>query len=531
MRFAANSIPAAASPDSGSTRRLRLKKALCHFLKGERSITSTHDAKLFLEAVALDPEPARCIETILGSTAGLHAVRQSVRTSSEKTFICDHIFPFLSYLSHPDARAICEGRLLEQLIVAIVEPPTVWKNIIRLYADENALNSNNETEAVAWLCLQIVAHPGTILAGAVEDVETALKKWPLLNRPSAKAREIGYQIQHMLRSKFMLNGVSSNTFGVEGPGGRHDNDFEDFRETQIYPTTDESSSMIRPFYRTAAEIAEIEPESRLRHHLDNQFRLLREDMLAELRDDVKSSMSQRKSQRRPVLVLPRLKLFGIDSGDQTRGQLCSLLVSISGGGLRIPGDGEAARKKWLQENPKVLRHQTFGALCWENKPLGFAFVVRDVEKLARPEPVVGLRFPNTGALGTVLTAFQSGQPLRFVVVDTPVFAYEPVLQRLKELTDLPLQDELLQLGGEGQDGIHETESPPLDRAVSLVAKRCSESSENGVKVGVGGKEYNLDAAQANALHCAITTPVSVIQGPPGNPIVSSHVQNHVYLLC
>ena len=41
-----------------------------------------------------------------------------------------------------------------------------------------------------------------------------------------------------------------------------------------------------------------EPEKRVAVHLDNQFRLLREDMLAELRNDLQISLKKKQGKRR-----------------------------------------------------------------------------------------------------------------------------------------------------------------------------------------------------------------------------------------
>lgn len=56
---------------------------------------------------------------------------------------------------------------------------------------------------------------------------------------------------------------------MDGPGGRHDNDFADFRRISIFPTRDELSSTIPPFFRLAKEIANVDPAERIGVYLDN----------------------------------------------------------------------------------------------------------------------------------------------------------------------------------------------------------------------------------------------------------------------
>lgn len=67
-----------------------------------------------------------------------------------------------------------------------------------------------------------------------------------------------------------------------GPGGRHDNDPVDFRRIRLFPTQYELSSKEIPYYSTAKTLSEMPSEARVAHHLDNQFRLLREDLLTSL---------------------------------------------------------------------------------------------------------------------------------------------------------------------------------------------------------------------------------------------------------
>lgn len=70
------------------------------------------------------------------------------------------------------------------------------------------------------------------------------------------------------------------------PGGRHDNDFKDFREISILPIPDEIASVEIPYYRRMCDVYNVSEAQRAVMHYDNQFRLLREDLLAELRNDL-----------------------------------------------------------------------------------------------------------------------------------------------------------------------------------------------------------------------------------------------------
>ena len=66
--------------------------------------------------------------------------------------------------------------------------------------------------------------------------------------------------------------TSANADFGQGPGGRHDNDFEDFRAISILPTANEIASTERAFLRPADVLNDHNTkESRISIHLDNQF--------------------------------------------------------------------------------------------------------------------------------------------------------------------------------------------------------------------------------------------------------------------
>lgn len=116
------------------------------------------------------------------------------------------------------------------------------------------------------------------------------------------------------------------------PGGRHDNDCIDFRKIAIYPTEDELTSKDRSYYNTARMLVQVPVEIRVAHHLDNQFRLLREDFLAELREDIDTSSGKKKaSSRRQRTRLQDLRLAGLYCGGDRSRQPCSLAISVGTG--------------------------------------------------------------------------------------------------------------------------------------------------------------------------------------------------------
>jgi hypothetical protein len=82
----------------------------------------------------------------------------------------------LAYLDNPEAESIYDGSLLHQVISTVVEPPTAWNCMLKLYLEDGFINGEKDVEAFAWLCLKIAVHRGTDLVATLNEVAEALKK-------------------------------------------------------------------------------------------------------------------------------------------------------------------------------------------------------------------------------------------------------------------------------------------------------------------------------------------------------------------
>jgi hypothetical protein len=83
-----------ALPSIDKTRALHLNKVFQSILNGQRPVTTSHDAKIFLEAAREQSSPSTCLETIVSSTPGLQGVRLSVRANHTAQFICGYVLHF-----------------------------------------------------------------------------------------------------------------------------------------------------------------------------------------------------------------------------------------------------------------------------------------------------------------------------------------------------------------------------------------------------------------------------------------------------
>jgi hypothetical protein len=292
------------------------------------------------------------------------------------------------------------------------------------------------------------------------------------------------------------------------PGGRHDNDFADFRKIAILPTADELSSVETPFYRTSKDVCEAEPELRMALHLDNQFRLLREDMLGELRADIQAAQGKGRRKRR-TMNLSGLSLDGIDCGTHSKRKPCGLA-------LRLPTDLPSMeslaatndRKQFLKKKPEIFRHESFGCLINGTEILAFGFIDRNEDNLAKKPPVITIQITDDISFGKALLAAKSSDRLQFMQVDTPIFAYKPILECLQSKKEISLAEELFA-------GPDETEKVSSVKPVAMVQRIENCEGKNLQDVLKTPKSIDLDKSQQNSLLSGLTQPVSLIQGPPG----------------
>jgi hypothetical protein len=252
--------------------------------------------------------------------------------------------------------------------------------------------------------------------------------------------------------------------------------------------------------------------------LDNQFRLYREDFLVELKEDIAAVIDPKQRKRLRGEVLRGLQLCLEDISNPQRSHAFSLNVSFTSG-LLFPKNlkKEEDRLHYLLENKRVIEHGNLGMLYHEKKVVAFAFVVRHVNNLLRTPPVISLRFTTAKDLVSATESLSNQQNLQFAIVDSPWFAYEPVLEGLKQIKEIPLQSELF--------GLHKRETSNAScfqptEYIQQFATYCRDMVAKDKKVLIVDKKYRLDQAQASALLFALESPLSIIQGPPGTHSIS-----------
>lgn len=499
-------------PDASGSRAAKLIKSFWAVTKGEQQIINVHYAKLFLQACKAYSDrnsAVKCVEVLISNPAGIAAVERAVRVDLSPSFINSATLPFILILSDPGVIALNNGGFLRQLLSAILEPATFWSASMDAYLNDKL---DAGLEAFAWLCLQIVSDRTSFDAQKVA-VEEIMEHKSLVASQSPEVRKIAYRIENVIK---IFSQPEAVTEGVK-PGGRHDNDHSDFRQISIYPSPDELLSTDPPYLQRLADVFDTPLDTRSQSYRDWLFRLLREDMLSELREDLQVATGQKKSKRRPV-ALGQLRLVGInrDNDLNTRTMPPYTLYAACNQGVNFPRKlTQGGKKAFITDSKNFIKHDSFGALCLDGSVIAFGSLVRDVENLLKTPPVIGFRFTDDSGLKHALTVLQGPykDQVRFLIVDTATFAYEPILKRLKTIGELSLEPQLINPEQPCQDGPRSTKLDPF-------LMQMKSAFQAGVRVKMPttlrlDKEIYLQDAQLNSFVHGLSRDVALIQGPPG----------------
>ncbi|KAJ5055777.1 P-loop containing nucleoside triphosphate hydrolase protein [Bipolaris maydis] len=484
--------PAAAKRAAGLT---KLFNAVIH---GRRELKTAADGGRFLEALCAQGDASKCVECLVAAPGGLGAVAKAFRFAGDGAFLNGLASSVLLHLSQPSVKQLYGGQFLERVLEAIVQPPTFWNTLVQAHA--TGLLSVDGTRAFAWLLLELLCSRSNDMPDVRPIAEQVTSEKSLIDAQSLDVRNLGQKIKHVLES--------TSDDSVDGPGGRHDNDKADYRKIKLLPTPDEFVSDAQPFYRRADVVASAAPEGRSLIHLDNQFRLLREDLLGELRSDFQIAVGKKKGRRK--LVLENLQYAGIDCGLDRKHKPCSLRLRCPKGipqlrNLRTVTD----RRRELANNKNILKHLSLGCLVSNEQLITFAYVDRDENLLAQDPAVVVLRIIDASSFGKVLMACKIAQDLSFVQVDTAVFSYEPILKCLQSLKELPLDDQLLNLTPDSAEAVSGIQPTYI---IDRIRRNWNQDLQDIVD---STHAINLDRAQAESLLAGLMKRVSLIQGPPG----------------
>ena len=480
------------------TRAERLHGMLNKFLSGERAVVK-QNTRLFLEAFCSQSNAVRTVERLLRSNSGLKALQSALFSDASSSFLNAQPTDLLLYIQDRDLALVGGGSLLRDVLLSIVDPPIFWDAFVEAHRGKTL--TKRAVQCFAWLLLQLIHLSTESASSFYATAQDDSIQQSLLDSLDPDVRSIGKKIKSTM-SIMSSHGLGS---GDSTPGGRHDNDDEDIRKISIFPTKDELLSSKAPFIRRASEVEDIAESTRLGVHIDNQFRLLREDMLRDLKEELQTALGSRKGRSRG-LHIDGLMLEDIDCDDKNP---WTLMLKCSGDLPRMPKDDRTVRLKFLREHPNFLRHQSVSCMLVDSQVTALVSINRKEHLLARIPPAVCVQCTEEKSLHDLLVSLKKARPIRLVQLNTATFAYEPVLRQLQNTKLLALGNDLVSSTKVSASAL---DTAGLQAVIDIVEQDYSQELKTLLSLP---RRTTLDASQAKCFVAGLSQRLSLIQGPPG----------------
>lgn len=496
-------------------RSLKLRALFTAVLNGTNTINN-RNASLFLQAIRDQDNKALCVQKIQASDHGRAAFQAALSSSIELCFLHESITPTLRYLAALELKTLCGGAVLQQLLKLFTGAELVWNAYIAAFkAGQLAGDGDcNDEEAFSWLLLELLSLPteeaNTFIPLAQDS---GIKKVLLESRKQGvrlRAHRIGHIVENLIAGHDHYH--SNQQSGSSGPGGRHNNDFTEINKISVLPTTDELAAK-DPYLPLAQETKTLakRPDG-LAFYLHAQFRLLREDMMRDLREEIYVALNKDKKgdcHVRKGISIEHLSMVGVNCDGRNP---WSLQLQCMNDMPQMPKKSEAIRRKFLQDNPKYLKHESLACVIADDEVVTLGTLVREEDLLAGDPPVLCIKIPAAND-ERALRDIKEAKVVKLVQLSTALFSYAPILERLKEVKELPFEDELLRW-----DATHSPKPPTylLSPIITALVKDLRRNSSQDLQSALGlPLPTKLDKSQAESFITGLTTRLSTIQGPPG----------------
>ena len=476
-------------------RSARLNRLLDTVLKGKTQLGTSTQCKQFIQAICIQPDPPLCIENIISSPRGISSIQEAIRADVSVSGLNDHSVNLLSYIQAPAIKTLSGGQFLTLILNGIAESSSFWAAFTTAFKEQKITEAGQES--FAWALLHLIQIPSETVS---PHLTLAKEVEPLLGSPYINVRNLGQKIKHTISSSSIAIAQDDVT-----PGGRHDNDFVEFRDITILPTADELTSTEAPFLRPSAVLDDpCTEETREALYLDNQFRLLREDMIHEMREELQIALSPQKGKKLHSFMVEGLHLLHCDVGPSTRRIRWLLVLQCENEFRQFHKMDREKRKAWLK------KHQSLTSLIVDGEVLAFPTIHRQEELLVKNEPQIVLELDGRMAMQKLLLRMNSATHVKLIQIDVAVFAYEPILNVLKSMRVLPFSTELLFWKKGSAPGLS-----MLPHKLKGIVDHVRNQSAADVGKLVDLPKIVLDAARQKSLINGLTQNLSIIQGPPG----------------
>ncbi|KIJ59315.1 hypothetical protein HYDPIDRAFT_140803 [Hydnomerulius pinastri MD-312] len=379
----------------------KLKKRFNDVLSGAVNI-DPRGATLFLQGLCAHDDPVACLNAIVESPHGLSSVQTAMCVDLSVQFMNELGSTVLGHLLKASSVG---GAVLDDLLFSMVEPPIFWSPFVGAF-QKGELRDDAQL-VFGGVLVRLLMMPGkdTTQYRGLAALPSILDK--LLGSSNQEIREIGHRIKHILNTATVTTPLAV----LCGPGGRHDNDFVDFREIAILPTGDEVLCQQAPFIRPSLLDDPDSIETRVEDYLDNAFRMLREDMVYEMREEMQIALQKKKGKHRGLRI-DGLSMIGVYTGTEERKMRWGLMLRCNTDFKQLSGIGDKARETFLKKDPrgcKILKHQSLACLVADEQIVSFGTINRVEELLARNPPVIVLQLHGEASTAKTLSCLSTSK--------------------------------------------------------------------------------------------------------------------------
>ncbi|KAH0828787.1 P-loop containing nucleoside triphosphate hydrolase protein [Lanmaoa asiatica] len=485
-------------------RNQQLNKRFFDILSGSTDV-ERHKVH-FLEGLSQQEDPAACVSKIVESKNGLSAVQQAMRHDLSAKFMNGLGSNVIEYL----LRANDLGDVLDTVLLRILNPPIFWNKFCEEFEKGN-LDKNAES-----VFAKLLAHLLRMENKDTSCYHDRAKQPSIFNRLTSSDQPEVIAATNVIKEILSTASTTSAPSTSEGPGGRHDNDFINFRDISIIPSANELQCTKKAFFRHASLLDDPTGKgTRIPDYLDNTFRLLREDMLHELKDELLPILTKdSKKQGKRGTVIEGLCIVGVHTGsDDQRTRTRHGIVLQCNEDLKIFHNiKDSDRITFLKKDSrgsKFLSHQSLACLIADGKLLSLGTILRVEDLLVKKLPAVVFQISGEASFIKTLLKLNAAKEVKLVQTNTAIYSFEPVLRVLQTMKIVPLAEEILFW----ENGIPISSPPTTISQITIpLARNSSMDIQPLLKTPTSIK---LDQAQAVSLLTGLNQRVSLIQGPPG----------------
>jgi len=170
------------------------------------------------------------------------------------------------------------------------------------------------------------------------------------------------------------------------------------------------------------------------------------------------------------------------------------------------------RTKFITENRNFVRHDSLAALMCDNVLAALVTICRDEKLLSRKQSIIYVRINGSSTMKRALTLLKKANHVSLVQLNTVIFAYKPILERLQSIKEIPLTEDILLWST--SKTLQPSSLLKSNGVMQIVTALQQDPQQDLQQLLRLGKSVTLDASQADCLVATLSQSASLVQGPP-----------------